>query len=329
MKAAVWTNYGVPEVLQVQELAQPQPKADEVRIRVMATTVETGDCEVRAFKMHNALYSFMRLYFGLIRPRGHTILGQQFAGVVDAVGEGVSRFREGDKVFGTTGMRFGAYAEYLCLPEQASMVPMPANVSFTEAAPLAVSGLNALHFLRMGNVQQGTRLLIYGSSGSIGSAAVQLAKHMGAEVTAVCSGEKMELVQSLGADQLIDYTREDFTRSGKRYEVIFDTIGKSPFAATLQSLEEDGIYLQANPTLREQLRGLWNNLFSRRRYVIQLAEEPVEDLLYLKERVEEGSLHMVIDRSYTLEQIAEAHHYVEQRRKRGNVVINLAAQGLC
>ncbi len=322
MKAMVWTDYGPPEVLQLQEVDKPVPRDNEVLIRILATTVETGDCEARRYQIHNYLWLPLRLYFGLIKPR-IKILGQQLAGVVESTGKEVKLFKAGDPVFAPIGAGFGAYAEYRCLPEDASVALKPANMSYEEAAAVPVGGLNALHFLRRGNIQPGEKVLIYGSTGSIGAFAVQLARVFGADVTAVCGTSNIELVKSLGADKVIDYTQEDFTRNGETYDVIFDTIGKSPFSRSKDLLQQNGRYLLANPTLREQLRGLWTSLTSNQQVISLVASYRTDDLIFLKRLIEDGKLKSVIDRSYPLEQIVEAHRYVEKGHKKGNVVITL------
>lgn len=323
MKAIVWTDYGPPDVLQLQQVEKPVPKDNEVLIRIIATTVETGDCEIRRYQIHNYLWLPLRLYLGLLKPR-IKILGQQLAGEVEAVGKDVTLFKPGDQVFAPVDAGFGTYAEYKCLPENAALAMKPDNMTYQQAAAVPVGALNALHFIRKGNIRPGQKVLIYGSTGSIGTFAVQLARAFGAEVTAVCSTSKMELVRSLGADKLIDYTKEDFTDSGECYDVIFDTVGKSPFARALKSLNPAGCYLLANPTLREQLRGLWTSLTGSRKVISTVAGYRSQDLVYLKQLIEAGELKSVIDRSYPLEQVAEAHRYVEQGHKTGNVVITLA-----
>ncbi len=323
MKAIIWTRYGPPEVLQLKEVEKPTPKENEVLIRVHATTVETGDCEIRRYQIHNYLWLPLRVYFGLIKPR-IKIPGQQLAGEIEAVGKDVTRFKKGAPVFAPTDARFGAYAEYKCLHEEASVVIKPANMTYQEATAVPVGGLNALHFLRKGNIQRGEKVLIYGSTGSIGTFAVQLAKYFGAHVTGVCSTPKIELVKSLGADKVIDYTKEDFTKSGETYDVVFDTIGKAPYTGSVRSLRKKGRYLLANPTLRQQLRGLWTSMISSKRAISLVASYKTEDLLFLKELIEAGELISVIDdHRFSLEQMVEAHRYVEQGHKTGNVVITV------
>lgn len=323
MKAMVWTKYGPPDVLQLKEVEKPIPKDNEVLVRIFATTVETGDCELRRYEMHNRLVLPMRLYFGLIRPTRIKILGQQLSGEIESVGKEVTLFKEGDAVFSPTAMSFGAYAEYICLPSTHAMAIKPANMTYEEAAAVPVGGLNALHFLRKANIQHGQKVLIYGTSGSIGTFAVQLAKVFGADVTAICSTAKIELVKSLGADKIIDYTKEDFTKNSQTYDVIFDTIGKSPFSASVRSLKQNGCYLLANPTVSQMVRGLWSSMTSSKKVMFEFAGYRAEDLIFLKELVEAGKIKSVIDRRYKLEQIAEAHRYVEKGHKKGNVVITL------
>ena len=263
MKAIVCTKYGPPDALQLKEGEKPTPKDNEILIRVYAATVTAGDCEMRRFDMPILFWLPLRIYMGLFKPRKN-ILGQELAGEVESVGREVTQFRPGDQVFAATGFVLGAYAEYVCLPDKNSMgitmAAKPANMGYEEAAAVPVGGLNALHFLKKANVQQGKKILIYGTSGSIGTFAVQLAKHLGAEVTGVCSAGKMDLVKSLGADKVIDYTKEDFTQNGETYDVIFDTVGKSPFTRSLGSLKRDGVYLLANPRLSGMLRGLWTSM---------------------------------------------------------------------
>ncbi|MDG6773250.1 NAD(P)-dependent alcohol dehydrogenase [Thiomicrorhabdus sp. ZW0627] len=324
MKAIVWTAYGAPDVLQMQEVETPVPKENEVLVKILATTVETGDCEMRRYHMHNRLLYIMRPLFGLFKPR-IKILGQQLAGEVEAVGQKVTRFKPGDPVFGVPNFSFGTYAEYKCLKETAPLSIKPDNLSFEEACCVPVGGTNALHFLKIANIQPGESVLIYGSTGTIGTYAVQLAKHFGAEVTAVCSSMKTDLVKSLGADHVIDYTKEDFTQVNRHYDVIFDTIGKSPFSWCLDSLKPHGRYLLANPTVSELARGIWTNLIGNKRILTKLAKYTQDDLEYLKALMEDGKLRTVIDRVYPLEEIAEAHRYVEQRHKTGNVVIRIQA----
>ena len=327
MKAVVWTRYGPPEALQLQEVVQPAPRDNEVLVRVHAATVTAGDCEARALKFPLFLAVPMRLYVGIRKPSRIRILGQELSGVVEAVGQDVTRFKPGDAVFGTTGFRFSAYAEYACLPAESDagvLGPKPDNLSFEEAAAVPTGGLEALHFLRMGNIQPGQTLLINGAGGSIGTAGVQLAKHYGAEVTAVDSGPKLDMLRELGADHVIDYTQEDFADSGIQYDVIFDVIGKRSFARSVRSLKPDGAYLLANPSFSAMFRGAWISRTSGKRVLLKAANRELDDLMTLRQMAEDGTLKIVIDRTYPLAQTAEAHRYVETGQKAGNVVIVVA-----
>lgn len=320
MKAVIWTRYGPPEVLELREVETPTPKANEVLIKVHATTVETGDCELRRYRLHNWLYMLFRPYFGLFKPRLVKVLGQQLSGEVDAVGSKVTRFKPGDSVLaGVETM--GTTVEYICLDENNTIVPKPDALTFAEAAAIPVGGINALHFLRLAEIKPGDHVLIYGSSGTIGTFAVQLAKHFGAEVTAVCSQAKNELVKSLGADHLVDYQTQRLSDCPQPFDVVFDTIGKSPYSESLKVLKPGGIYLLANPTFRQQLRSYWTQLVSNKRTTCQLAHNTIEALEYLTTLSEQGVLKVVVDRSFPMEQIVEAHHYVEKGHKAGNVVI--------
>ena len=323
MKAIVLTKYGSPDVLKLKELKKPTPKDNEILIKIYATTATGGDCEIRKFKIPILFWLFLRIYVGIIKPRGNFILGQELAGEIEAVGKNVKRFKQGDSIFGTPGMGFGAYAQYICLPENRMLALKPANTTYEEAAVIPMGGYNALHFLRKANVQNGQKVLIYGASGSIGTIAVQLAKYFGAEVTGVCSTTNLELVKSLGADKVIDYTKEDFTQSDEIYDVIFDVPGKSPFSGSLSSLKKNGLYVLANPSLLDIIRGLWTSITSSKKVITEFASEKIEDLVFLKELIEKGKIKSAIDRRYPLEQTAEAHRYVENGHKKGNVVITV------
>ncbi len=321
MKAIVWTKYGPPDVLQLKEVEKPTPKDNAVLVKVHSTTVTAGDCEMRSLKFRLLLRLLMRMGLGFRKPREITILGQELAGEIEEVGKDVKLFKKGDKVFAVTSDGFGVYAEYTCLPEDGALAIKPANMTYEEAAAVPIGGFNALHFLRKGNIQSGQKVLINGAGGSIGTIAVQLAKYFGAEVTGVDSTGKLEVLRSIGADQVIDYTQEDFTKSGETYDVVFDVAGKSSFSGCIRSLNKKGFYLLANPRLSLYVRRLWTSMTSRKKVITGIAHERTEDLIFLKELIEAGKIKSVIDRRYPLEQIPEAHRYVETGHKKGNVVI--------
>jgi NADPH:quinone reductase-like Zn-dependent oxidoreductase len=324
MRAVVWTRYGPPDVLQLQEVEKPTPKDNEVLIKVHAATVTAGDCEVRRLQFPFMLGFLMRMYVGIRRPKRVTILGQELAGEIEAIGKDVTLFKEGDQVLASTGFNFGSYAEYKCLPEDSVMVHKPANMTFEEAASLPLGGLESLHFLGKANIQRGQKVLINGAGGSIGTYGVQLAKSLGGEVTGVDSAGKLDMLRSIGADHVIDYTKEDFTKSGQTYEVIFDVVGKSHFSRSMKSLNEGGFYLIANPRLSYLLRKRWSS--GTKNVITEVTEQKAEDLLFLKGLVEEGKIKSVIDRSYPLEQVADAHRYVETGEKKGNVIIDVVQE---
>ncbi|MED4586572.1 NAD(P)-dependent alcohol dehydrogenase [Brevibacillus choshinensis] len=317
MKAIVYERYGPPNVLQLREVAKPVPKDDEILIKVYAATAAAGD-----WRLRKADPFLVRLFNGLRRPKRIKILGFELAGVVESSGSGVTQFKPGDAVYAACGMGFGAYAEYKCMPEKGCVALKPTNMTFEEAAAVPVGAYTALQFLRKGNIQNSRRVLVYGASGSVGTNAVQLAKHFGAEVTGVCSTSNVELVRSLGADRVIDYTKEKFENDGPSYDIIFDTVGKSPFKACVERLTPTGFYLRAvHMSPLPVVRGLWVNLTSGKKVIGGTSKENAEDLIYLKELIEAGKLRSVIDRNYPLEQASEAHHYVEQGHKIGNVVL--------
>jgi len=313
MKAILCTKYGPPDVLQVREVEKPTPKDNQMRIRVFATTVTSGD--VRSRKADPFI---VRLFLGLMRPR-KPILGSDLAGEVEAVGKDVRRFKPGDQVF---GLGISTYAEYTCVRENGPRALKPADMTFEEAAAIPWGAGCSLYFLRRGNIRRGQRVLIYGASGALGTAAVQLAKYFGAEVTGVCSTANLELVKSLGADKVIDYTKEDFATPAT-YDLIYHTVGKISFSRSLKSLKEGGVYVSAL-LLAPFLRRPWASLAGHKKVVGGIAKVKAEDIVFLKELVEAGKLRAVIDRRYPLEQIAEAHRYAEGGHKKGNVVITLA-----
>jgi 2-desacetyl-2-hydroxyethyl bacteriochlorophyllide A dehydrogenase len=324
MKAIVWTKYGPPDVLQLKEVEKPTPKENEVLIRIYATTVTAGDTELRSLKFSLLLRFLMRLGFGFKRPgKKYCILGMELAGEIESVGKDVKLFKKGDQVFAATEEGFGAYAEYICLPEEGAVVIKPGNMTYDEAAAVPIGGDTALHYLRKGNIQNGQKVLINGAGGSIGTMGVQLAKYFGAEVTAVDSTKKLDMLRSIGADKVIDYTQEDFTKSGETYDVILDVVGKSSFSGCISSLKKNGFYFIANPKLSLIIRGKWTSKRSSKKVITGLPKQRTENLLYLRELIEAGKLKSIIDRHYPLEQTAEAHRYVETGEKKGNVIITV------
>jgi NADPH:quinone reductase-like Zn-dependent oxidoreductase len=328
MKAIVWTKYGNADGLKLREVQRPSPKNNEVLIKIHATTVNAGDVEMRTLKLPLGLGPIIRIFVGLIRPKRIKILGQELAGEIVEIGKDVTLFRVGDQVVGGTGFFMGAYAEYICFPEQPGedegvLGIKPNNLSFIETAAIPLGGLESVHFLRLGKVQPGEKVLVNGAGGSIGTIGIQLAKHYGAEVTAVDSTEKLEMLRSIGADHVIDFKKEDFTKSGQTYDVIFDVVGKSHFSRSIKCLNENGRYLIANPKLGYMIRGPWISNRSNKQVITQTAKRTKKDLDYLKELIEAGVIRMVIDRTYPLEDMAEAHRYVETGAKKGNVVITV------
>ncbi len=322
MKAMIWTRYGPADVLQLGEVATPEPKENEVRIKVHAATVTIADCELRAMKGQLLLVLAFRIYAGLLKPKRIRILGQELAGEVDAVGAKVTRFKPGDAVFAPSLLYLGAYAEYKCLPEHYPVLK-PANLSYAEAATIPTGGINGLHFLKVANIQPGEKVLINGAGGSIGTYAVQIAKTLGAEVTAVDSAGKLDLLRSIGADQGIDYAQEDFTTRGETYDVIIDVVGKSPFSSSIRALNPNGRYVLGNASFSNRLRARFSRLTEGKQVIVALAPYKAEYYAFLKELIEAGKLKAIIDRYYPLEALAEAHRYVETGQKKGNVVITL------
>ncbi len=328
MKAMVWTKYGSPDVLQLRQVEKPTPKDNEVLIKIHAATASTPDSELRRLKLPLLYAILLRLYIGFIRPTRIKILGTEFAGEIESAGKDVTLYKTGDEVFGYTGLNMRTYAEYICLPEKSSgiagvLAKKPVNMSYEEATAVPFGGLEALHSLGKADIQRRQRVLIVGAGGSIGTYSVQLAKHYGAEVTGVDHKSKLDMLRLIGADHVIDYTREDFTKNGKTYDVILDTIGKSPFAGSLRSLNENGTYLNANPGLFGGIRMRWISKRSSKKVIPWTAGYTTDNLLALKELIETGKIKPIIDRRYPLEQTAEAHRYVDGGHKKGNVVITL------
>lgn len=322
MNAIVYDRYGPPEVLHLKEVEKPTPKDNEVLIRIHATTVTAGDWRVRSLQVPVGFGLISRLVFGVSRPR-QPILGSELAGEIECVGKDVSRFKAGDQVFAFADFGLGCYAEYKCMPEDGAVALKPANLSYEEAAALSFGGTTALDFFRRGNLQRGERVLINGASGGVGTAAVQLARHFGADVTGVCSTANGELVTSLGATSVIDYTKEDFTQNGETYDVIVDTAGTAPFSRSQHSLKEGGRLLLVLSGLPDILQIPWLSMTSSKTVVAGPATARPEDLRFLAQLAEAGQFKPVIDRRYPFQQIVEAHRYVDTGRKKGNVVITL------
>ncbi len=307
MKAVICTKYGSPEVLKIVEIEKPVPQDNEILVRIKATTAHIGDTKIRRLQpgmgpVKDLLFKpMMRFIIGFRGPK-KKILGMEFAGDVEAVGKKVTKFKPGDKVFATTEFKFGTYAEYCCISEDGVLALMPQNMTYEEAAPVSNAGLTALINLRKADLQNGSKVLVYGASGSVGTYSVQIAKHMGADVTGVCSTANIEMVRSLGANMVIDYTKEDFTERAEKYDVIFDAVGKIKYSKRKKALNNKGVYLSS--------LALSGNVILK-----------AEDLEYLKELCEKGKLRTVIDKVYSIDEIVEAHRYVDKGHKKGNVVI--------
>lgn len=323
MKAITYHEYGSPDVLKLEDIPKPTPSDDQVLVKVHAATVGTWDCESRSFTFPLWFWLPLRLAMGIRRPRW-PVLGQELAGEIEAVGKNVKRFKKGDQVFASTGLGFGAHAEFKCLLSTGAIAIKPVNMSYEEAAGIPTGGDNALHFLRKADIQNGESVLINGAGGNIGVVGVQLAKHFGAEVTAVDSTEKLDMLRAIGADHVIDYTKEDFTETGKTYDVILDLVLRSPFSRFLRSIKPGGRYLLANPSPLSMLRALWTSKTSSKKVMFAFAGSKQEDLVALKELVEAGKIRAVIDKRYPLERAAEAHAYVDTGRRKGTVVLTIA-----
>ncbi|AFY30171.1 NAD(P)-dependent alcohol dehydrogenase [Cyanobium gracile] len=325
MKAVVVERYGPPEVLRIIEMPIPTPKDDEILIRINATTVTSGDWRIRSQTVPTGFGLIMRLVFGLRKPR-QPILGSELAGVVAAIGRDVTRFKVGERVFAFSDVRLGCHAEYIVLPQDGMVVATPPALTDETAAALCFGGTTALDFLRRGKVQRGDKVLVNGASGAVGSAVVQLARHFGTELTGVCSGASMDLVRSLGAAHVIDYTQDDFTRNGQTYDLIVDTVGTAPFSRCRRSLKDGGRLLLVLAGLPDMLRSLWVSMTSCHTVIAGPAGLKRDDLLTLAALAETGAFRPVIDRIYPIDQIVEAHRYVDTGRKKGNVIISVRDQ---
>ncbi|NJN42689.1 MAG: NAD(P)-dependent alcohol dehydrogenase [Flammeovirgaceae bacterium] len=320
MKAIVYYNYGPPDVLKVQEVNKPIPKDNEVLIKVHNATVMPADCEMRRFQLHVLFWLPVRLYMGLFKPK-RQVLGMEMAGEIEATGKNVTGFKKGDRVFGGTGLRFGAYAEYASLPTKFLAIT-PSECSHEEVVSLPTCGTNALHYLRLANIKPGEKILIIGAGGCFGTYAVQLAKYFGATVTAVDTADKLDTLRNIGANHVVDYRTEDFTKNGKTYDIIFDIPGKNSVIKNMKSLTKNGRYVLSNPWVLQVLQGFWGSITSNRKFFIALAAENPKDLDFLSGLIAQGKIKPVIDSRYQLEQMVEAHRYVEGGAKVGQVIIN-------
>ena len=322
MKAIVYYKYGPPDVLKVQELDKPVPKDDEVLIKVFNTTVMPADCEMRRFQLHVLFWLPVRIYMGLFKPK-RPVLGMELAGEIETTGKNITGFKKGDRIFGGAGLRFGVYAEYTCQPTKFLAIT-PATCKHEDVVTIPTCGLNALHYLRLANIQPNEKVLIIGAGGCFGTYAIQLAKYFGASVTAVDSLDKLDVLRKIGADHVVDYQKEDFTKNGKTYDVIFDIPGKNSVIKIMKSLTKNGRFVLSNPWVLQTLQGFWGSVTSNRKFFIALAEENPKDLDFLSGLIAEGKIKPVIDSRYPLEQMAEAHRYVEGGTKTGNVIISVA-----
>ncbi len=323
MKAITYSSYGPPEVLQLGEVKKPVPKDDEVLIRVMAAEATKADCEMRSFSFAVMWFWLpMRVAFGIRKPRQQT-LGGYFSGVVDSFGKDVTQFSAGDEVFGSAGLRLGAYGEFVALPASYTITAKPCNMSFAEAAAVPLGGLNALHFMRLAKIQAGEKVLINGAGGSIGTHAVQIARSMGAEITAVDSGHKMSMLRRLGAEHFIDYTKEDFAAAGRKYDVILDMVPGTSYSTCIKALNPNGRYMSGNPRLSVMLRSVFTTRFTNKTARVAFAGESIEELRTLKEMVEGGKIKSIVDRVYPMSAAADAHTCVETEQRLGAVVITI------
>jgi NADPH:quinone reductase-like Zn-dependent oxidoreductase len=317
MKAVICTAYGSPEVLQLQDVRKPSAKKNEILIKIKATSITSGDARIRRADPY-----IIRLIFGYAKPR-NSILGVVIAGEVAAIGSNVTKYKVGDIVFGSSGMKFGAYAEYISLSQDAVLANMPSNMTFEEAAAIPFGATASIHFLRKGNIKPNDNVLIYGASGALGTAAVQLAKNYGANVTAVCSTTNIELMKLLGADNVIDYTNTDFSKNGIKYDIIYDTVDKCDFDKAMNSLTKNGTLMMASAGPSAMFKGIFANIFSSKKVLSGVIKETALDMKHFKELIENSKLKAVIDKTYTLKNIIEAHTYVDAGHKKGNVIVTI------
>jgi NADPH:quinone reductase-like Zn-dependent oxidoreductase len=325
MKAAVYREYGSPEVIRIEDVPKPSPKDHQVLVKVHAASVGTWDSEARSFSFPTWFWLPLRIAMGIRAPRW-PVLGQEMSGEVEAVGKDVTGFKPGDQVFASVGLGFGAHAEFACVSSRRAITHKPVNMSYEEAASIPTGGDNALHFLRLARVQPGERVLVNGAAGNIGVLAVQIARHYGAEVTAVDSAEKLDALREIGADHVIDYEAEDYTRAGKTYDVIFDLVQKSSYSGAIASLNPKGRYILANPLFASLMRARWTNRTSDKKVLTQFAGSKPKDLVILKELAEAGQIRAAIDRCFPLEKAAEAHAYVDSGRRKGSVILTLGSR---
>jgi len=322
MKAVICPKYGPPEVLEIREIEKPVPKDNEILIKVVSTTVTSGDCRMRAFNVPKGFRLPAKMMMGFTKPR-KPIFGVELAGVITEVGSKVTKFKVGDEVFAAAGFGPGAHAEYRCFKESGPVVTKPENIPFEQAGAIPFGGLSALFFLKKAKIKEGHKILIYGASGAVGTASVQLAKHFRAEVTGICGSSNVEMVKSLGADKVIDYSKDDFTQNGETYDIIFDAVGKTTFGQCKNSLVKKGVYLTVEMTGRVIRQMIWTSMFGSKKVRSGVGTEEVEDMEFLKGLLESGELKAVIDRRFTLDEIVEAHRYVDTGHKKGNVAITV------
>lgn len=323
MRAIVYKEYGGPDVLHMEDIEKPKPAKNEVLISVRAVEATKSDCEMRSFKFAVSWFWLpLRIALGIRKPR-NPILGNYFAGVIEATGDDVSKFQKGQNVFGGAGLRMGAYAEYFCVSDSCTMVTMPSNLSFAEAASVPLGGLNALHYMRKAEIRPGDKVLVNGAGASIGTFAVQIAKAMGAEVTAVDSGIKEAMLRDIGADHFVDYAKEDFTKSGDTYDVIFSMVAQTSYSSCIRALKPNGRYVMANPKLSDMLRSPLTSRFSDRKVMFAFAGEKEEELLELKRMIEADEIAATVDKIYSMEEAAEAHRRVETEQRLGTVVVSM------